>query len=45
MLVKFTVMADINIPLDSTGSDIALAMKGHIEKTALDELDYYIEAY
>lgn len=24
---------------------VAVAMKEHIEKTALDELDYYIEAY
>jgi hypothetical protein len=47
MLIKLTVVADIDIgeldPFWNKG-DITLKMKEHIERTALDELDYYVEA-
>ena len=45
MLIKFVVVADIPVPGEGTGENIAAAMKEHIEKTSLDELDYYIEAF
>jgi hypothetical protein len=49
MLIKFLVIADIDDTRgfkdsESPGADIAAAMKEHIEKTALEDLDYYIEA-
>lgn len=45
VLIRFTAIADLDVPEGKDNEFYALAMKDHIEKTSLDEIDYKTEVY